>query len=117
MTSLYKIVLKIGILTVKIPSSLYIHYAIFNPFKPSILFCRTYANSVDPDQMKQNEMKNTTQQLLKLKWTGPLDNSGKSIQHEWVKKNMTQFSVLQTLLKAGSTYIVSIPINEPAAGF
>ena len=34
---------------------------------------------------------------------------GNSIQHEWVKKGMTQLSVQ----KAGCTYIVSIPINEP----
>ena len=33
------------------------------------------------------------------------------------KKSMTQFSVLQTLLIAGCTSIVSIPINEPTAGF
>ena len=31
-------------------------------------------------------MKTTTQQPLKLKWTGPIDNGGKSIRHIWVNK-------------------------------
>ena len=30
-------------------------------------------------------MKNTTQQPLKWKWTGPVDNSGKPIRLKWLK--------------------------------
>ena len=60
-------------------------------------FCGTLANSAEPDQTPQNaasdqvfhclftecpmkmllKTKNTTQQPLKRKWTGPIDNSAK----------------------------------------
>ena len=63
----------------------------FNPYKPSVLIVG-YANSADPDQTPQSvasdqglhclltecsikiriKMKNTTQQPLKRKWTGPI---------------------------------------------
>ena len=69
-----------------------------NAYKPSVLFVGHRQNSADPDQMPQNvvsdqglhslltersikiwkNMKNNTQQPLKQKCTGPIDDSGKS---------------------------------------
>ena len=64
-----------------------------NLYKPSVIFCWTKANSADSYRIPQNVasdqglhclltecsilIKNTTQQPLKWKWTGPINKSGK----------------------------------------
>ena len=43
-------------------------------------------------------MKTTTQQPLTLKWTGPIDNSGKFHQLKWVKRGFCAHDKYKNLM-------------------